>query len=44
MNLDLNDSEVAFRLEVREFLKNHIPSGIRAKIDAHHKLSKDDYM
>ena len=44
MNLDFSDSEISFRREVQEFLKDHIPSTIKSKIDAHHKLSKDDYM
>ena len=44
MNLDFSDSEISFRREVQEFLKDHTPSTIKSKIDAHHKLSKDDYM
>ena len=44
MDLRLNDDELAFRAEVRAFVRDNLPASIREKGVAGRKLSKDDYV
>ena len=44
MNLDYSDSDQSFREEVQKFIRDNLPSTVKAKIDARQKLTKDDYM
>ena len=42
MHADFTADELAFREQVRDFLRNEFPASIKAKVDAHIRLSKDD--
>ncbi len=42
MDLRLTEEEVAFRAEVRAFLRDNLPASIREKGIAGRKLAKDD--
>jgi len=44
MDLRLTEDEIAFRDEVRAFVRNNLPDSIREKIVAGRKCSKDDYV
>ena len=44
MNLDYSDSDRSFREEVQNFIRDNLPTDIKAKIDSRQKLTKDDYM
>ena len=44
MDLRLTEDELAFRTEVRAFLRDNLPASIREKGIAGRKLSKDDYV
>ncbi len=44
MDLRLTEEEVAFRAEVRAFLRDNLPASIREKGIAGRKLTKDDYV
>ncbi len=44
MDLRLTEDEIAFRAEVRAFLRDNLPASIRDKGAAGRKLSKDDYV
>ena len=44
MNLDYSESEQTFREEVQNFIRDNIPSTIKAKIDARKKLANEDYI
>ncbi|MHB0774051.1 acyl-CoA dehydrogenase family protein [Halomonas sp. WWR20] len=43
MNLNFTPEELAFRDEVRAFLKNQLPDDIAAKVKGGRKLSKEDH-
>src|SRR5271156_3393797 len=43
MDLRLTDDEIAFRAEVRAFVRDNLPASIREKTVAGRRLSKDDY-
>jgi alkylation response protein AidB-like acyl-CoA dehydrogenase len=42
MNLDFDESEVAFRAEVRDFLEKNLPADIQQRVRSHAELSKSD--
>jgi len=42
VNADFTTEELAFQDEVRDFLESEFPAEFRAKIDANHRLSKDE--
>ena len=42
MNLDFDESEVAFRAEVREFLEKNLPVDIQQKVRSHAEIGKAD--
>jgi pimeloyl-CoA dehydrogenase large subunit len=44
MDLRLTDDEIAFRGEVRDFVRDNLPDSIREKIVAGRHLAKDDYV
>jgi len=44
MDLRLTEDELAFRAEVRAFVRDSLPASIREKTVAGRKLSKDDYV
>ena len=44
MDLRLTEDELAFRAEVRAFMRDNLPASIREKMVAGRKLSKDDYV
>jgi len=44
MDLRLTEDEIAFRDEVRAFVRDNLPASIREKQVAGRKLSKDDYV
>ena len=44
MDLRLTEDELAFRAEVRAFVRDNLPASIREKMVAGRKLSKDDYV
>ena len=44
MDLRLTEDEIAFRDEVRAFVRDNLPASIREKIVAGRKCSKDDYV
>ncbi len=44
MDLQLTEDELAFRAEVRAFVRDSLPASIREKIVASRHLSKDDYL
>ncbi len=44
MDLRFTAEEQAFRDEVRAFLREHLPEDIRAKVLAHQRVEKDDYV
>ncbi|MGA7199698.1 acyl-CoA dehydrogenase family protein, partial [Roseiarcus sp.] len=44
MDLRLTEEELAFRAEVRAFLRDNLPASIREKGIAGRKLAKDDYV
>ena len=44
MDLRLTEDEIAFRAEVRAFMRDNLPASIREKMVAGRKLSKDDYV
>ena len=43
MDLRLTEDEIAFRTEVRAFVRDNLPASIREKTVAGRRLSKDDY-
>ncbi|HEV7479646.1 MAG TPA: pimeloyl-CoA dehydrogenase large subunit, partial [Roseiarcus sp.] len=43
MDLRLTEDEIAFRAEVRTFVRDNLPASIREKTVAGRRLSKDDY-
>src|ERR1700733_10340888 len=43
MDLRLTEDEIAFRAEVRAFVRDNLPASIREKTVAGRRLSKDDY-
>ena len=42
MNLDFDESEVAFRAQVRDFLEKNLPVDIQHKVRSHARLDKTD--
>jgi pimeloyl-CoA dehydrogenase large subunit len=44
MDLQLTEDELAFRAEVRAFVRDNLPPSIREKSVAQRRLSKDDYV
>ncbi len=44
MRLDYTPEELAFRDEVRAFVRDRLPAEIRAKVLSHRRLAKDDYL
>ena len=44
MDLTWTAEELAFRDEVREFVKTQIPEDMRAKTFAHQRASREDYI
>ncbi|MFN9390250.1 MAG: acyl-CoA dehydrogenase family protein [Betaproteobacteria bacterium] len=44
MNLDFTPEELAFRDEVRGFVRSHLPRELSLKVIEHKRLSKDDYL
>ena len=44
MDLRLTEEELAFRAEVRAFVRDNLPASIREKTIAGRRLSKDDYV
>ncbi len=44
MNLDFTPEELAFRDEVRGFVRSHLPHELSRKVIEHKRLSKDDYL
>ncbi|MCH7817327.1 MAG: pimeloyl-CoA dehydrogenase large subunit, partial [Proteobacteria bacterium] len=42
MNADYTAEELAFQIEVKEFLETEFPAELRDKVDANIRLSKDD--
>jgi alkylation response protein AidB-like acyl-CoA dehydrogenase len=44
MDLDYTPGELAFRDEVREFVRGHLPPAIARKVIEHKRLAKDDYV
>ncbi len=44
MDLRLTEEELAFRAEVRAFVRENLPASIREKTVAGRRLSKDDYV
>ena len=42
MNLDFDESEVAFRAEVRDFLERNLPADIHQKVRSHEEIGKAD--
>ena len=44
MDLRLTEEELAFRAEVRAFVRDNLPASIREKTVAGRRLSKDDYV
>ena len=44
MDLRLTDDEIAFRAEVRAFVRENLPASIRDKVVAGRHASKDDYV
>ncbi len=44
MDLRLTEEELAFRAEVRAFVRDNLPASIREKMIAGRRLSKDDYV
>jgi alkylation response protein AidB-like acyl-CoA dehydrogenase len=44
MDLTWTTEELAFRDEVREFVKTQIPEDMRAKTFAHQRASREDYI
>ncbi len=44
MDLRLTEDELAFRAEVRAFVRDNLPASIREKMVAGRRLSKDDYV
>src|SRR3984885_11039987 len=44
MDLRLTEDELAFRAEVRAFVRDNLPASIREKTVAGRKVSKDDYV
>jgi pimeloyl-CoA dehydrogenase large subunit len=44
MDLRLTEEELAFRAEVRDFVRDNLPASIRDKMVAGRRLSKDDYV
>ena len=44
MDLQLTEEELAFRAEVRAFVRDNLPPSIREKSVALRHLSKDDYL
>jgi alkylation response protein AidB-like acyl-CoA dehydrogenase len=44
MDLNYTDDELAFRDEVRAFVRDHLPPQISRKVIEHKRLTKDDYV
>ncbi len=44
MNLDLSDHDLAFRDEVRAFIRGAVPADIERKIDEGRDFAKQDYI
>lgn len=44
MNLDFSDEDVAFTEEVRAFLRDKLPADIKAKVEKHQSLGREDYV
>ncbi len=44
MNLDYTETELAFRDEVRAFVRTNLPSEISRKVIEHKRLGKDDFV
>src|SRR5271168_4670809 len=44
VDLRLTEDEIAFRAEVRAFVRDNLPASIREKTVAGRRLSKDDYV
>jgi alkylation response protein AidB-like acyl-CoA dehydrogenase len=44
MQLEFSAADEAFRLEVREFVKTHLPDNIKKKVELGLRLEQDDYV
>ncbi len=44
MDLNFSDQDLAFRDEVRTFIADHYPPGLKAKFDEGEELSKEDFL
>lgn len=44
MQLEFSDADEAFRLEVREFVKTHLPANIKKKVELGLRLEHEDYV
>ncbi len=44
MDLNYNQEETAFRGEVREFIRTHLPGDMSRKVLEHKRLGKEDYL
>jgi alkylation response protein AidB-like acyl-CoA dehydrogenase len=44
MHLEFTPEEQAFRADVRAFLKEHIPDGVRDRVLAGYEIGRDDYL
>ncbi|CAN5359026.1 acyl-CoA dehydrogenase family protein [soil metagenome] len=44
MQLEFSPADEAFRLEVREFVKTHLPADIKKKVELGLRLEQDDYV
>ena len=44
MDLELGPDLIAFRNEVREFTRAHLPADIAARVLEHRRLDKDDFV
>jgi hypothetical protein len=42
VNADFTADDLAFQVEVKEFLENEFPSAYRKKIDARQRLTKEE--
>ena len=44
MDLNYSEEETAFRAQVRQFVRTHLPGDVSRKVLEHRRLGKDDYI